>query len=94
MIHCNVVQCIVVQFNVVQFNVVDFYTLALNFQCSSVRNIALHSWEANLLWTFDWKMTAWGEGGRGGGAFLLVFTRRAGAGIFLSPELLLILWMG
>ena len=73
MIHCNVVQCIVVQFNVVQFNVVDFYTLALNFQCSSVRNIALHSWEANLLWTFDWRMTAW----RGvGGEFLLVFTRR------------------
>ena len=42
-------------------------------------------------------MTAWGGGGGGeggGGAFLLVFTRRAGAGIFLSLELLLILWMG
>ena len=57
-----------------------FYISSLNFitvcrlQLEAVFATALHSWKANLLWTFDWRMTAWGV--LGSGAFLLVFTGR------------------
>ena len=63
--------------------------MVCRLQLEAVFATALHSWKANPLWTFDWRMTAWGGmgvggGGKGGVERFYLFLPDAGAGIFLS----------